>query len=107
VPEEVSEPMETVTRKLVTIVAEAVVERRLVDDVRACGARGYSLGHVRGEGGTGNHSLDVNGPSVRLETVVTDEVAAAILERLAADYFDRFAVVAWVTETEVARPSKF
>ena len=24
-----------------------------------------------------------------------------------AEYFDRYAVVAWVTEAEVARPSKF
>ncbi len=99
--------MNTTSRQLVTIVAEAVVERRLIDDVRKCGAKGYSIGHVRGEGVTGKHTLDLNGPSVRLETVVTDKVAEAILEMLAAHYFEKFAVIAWVTPVQVARPDRY
>lgn len=99
--------MDTVERQLITIVAEAVVERRLVDDVKKCGAKGYSLSHVTGEGVTGRHTLDLNGPSVRVESVVTDEVAERILEMLAAKYFERFAVIAWLTPARVARPDRF
>ncbi|MEN9792320.1 MAG: hypothetical protein RL330_398, partial [Actinomycetota bacterium] len=33
--------MDTTERILVTIVAEAVLEHRLVDDIKECGARGY------------------------------------------------------------------
>lgn len=99
--------MDTVERQLITIVAEAVVERRLVDDVKKCGAKGYSLSHVTGEGVTGRHTLDLNGPSVRIESVVTDEVAERILEMLAENYFDRFAVIAWLTPARVARPDRF
>jgi nitrogen regulatory protein P-II 2 len=99
--------METVKRQLLTIVAEAVVENRIVEDIKACGAKGYSLSHVRGEGATGNRSLDLTGPSVRLETVVTDEVADLILEMLAKQYFDRYAVVVWKSPVEVARPQRF
>ena len=99
--------MDTVERQLITIVAEAVVERRLVDDVKKCGAKGYSLSHVTGEGVTGRHTLDLNGPSVRIESVVTDDVAERILEMLAANYFDRFAVIAWLTPARVARPDRF
>jgi hypothetical protein len=99
--------METVARQLVTIVAESVVGTRLVDDVKACGAKGYSISTARGEGAIGRRSQDVTGPSVRLETVVTDEVANAILEMLAASYFERYAVVAWTTPVQVARPSRF
>jgi nitrogen regulatory protein P-II 2 len=99
--------METVKRQLLTIVAEAVVENRIVEDIKACGAKGYSLSHVRGEGATGNRSLDLTGPSVRLETVVTDEVADAIFEMLAGRYFDRYAVVVWKNPVEVARPQRF
>jgi nitrogen regulatory protein P-II 2 len=97
----------TTERRLVTIVAEAVVESRLIRDVKACGARGYSLGHVRGEGETGHHVLELNGPSIRLETVVTDSVAERIFEMLAADYFEKFAVVAWVSTVHVMRPQRF
>ena len=99
--------MDTVERQLITIVAEAVVERRLIDDVKKCGAKGYSLSHVTGEGVTGRHTLDLNGPSLRIESVVTDEVAERILEMLAENYFDRFAVIAWLTPARVARPDRF
>jgi nitrogen regulatory protein P-II 2 len=99
--------METTGRQIVTIIAEAAVESRLIRDVKALGARGYSVGHVRGEGTTGRHLQDLNGPSVRLETIVTDEVADAILEHLAAEYFGRFAVVAWVSPARVLRPERF
>lgn len=99
--------MNTTERELVTIVAEAVVEKRLIADVKACGARGYSLSHGHGEGGTGARSLDVIGPSVRLETVVGADTANAILEMLSREYFGKFAVVAWVTTVRVARPERF
>lgn len=99
--------MNTTLRQLVTIVSESVVEHRLIDDVKACGAKGYSIGHVTGEGLTGHHSLDLNGPSVRLETVVTDEVAQSIMTMLAERYFDRYATVAWTTPVNVVRPARF
>jgi len=99
--------METVSRQLVTIIAEPVVEKRLVDDIKRCGAKGYSVSQVHGEGATGNRSLDLTGPSIRLETVVTDKVADAIMTMLAATYFERCAVVAWITPAQVARPSRF
>ncbi|MFM1751294.1 MAG: hypothetical protein RL119_256 [Actinomycetota bacterium] len=99
--------MQTSIRQLVTIISEAVVEQKLIDDIKSCGAKGYSISHVRGEGATGNRSLDLNGPSVRLETVVTDKVAEKILEMLAAKYFGTFATVAWITPIQVVRPEHF
>lgn len=99
--------MDTTERRILTIIAEAAVESRLIADIKRLGAKGYSIGHVRGEGTTGSRLHDLNGPSVRLETVVNDTVAEAILEHLAAAYFDRFAVVAWVAPAQVMRPSRF
>lgn len=99
--------MITVNRQLVTIIAESVIEQKLINDVKSCGARGYSVGHVRGEGQTGGRALDITGSSIRLETVVTDVVAEEILRTLGEKYFDRYAVVAWVTPTVVARPNRF
>ena len=99
--------METTERMIVTVIAEAAVESRLIADVKRLGARGYSVGHVRGEGTTGRHLQDLNGPSVRLETIVTEPVADAILAHLAAEYFGRFAVVAWVAPARVLRSERF
>jgi len=38
---------------------------------------------------------------------VTEPIAEAILAHLAAEYFDRFAVVAWVSPALVMRPGRF
>ena len=99
--------MNTVNRQLVTIIAESVIEQKLIDDVKGCGVKGYSIGHVRGEGQTGGRALDITGSSLRLETVVTESVADAILSMLGTKYFDTYAVVAWVTPVVVARPERF
>jgi nitrogen regulatory protein P-II 2 len=99
--------MDRVNRQLVTIIAESVIEQKLIDDVKSCGAKGYSVGHVRGEGQTGGRALDITGSSVRLETVVTESVADQILRTLADKYFDRYAVVAWASPVVVARPARF
>lgn len=99
--------MNTVPLQLVTIISESVVEQKLIADIKSCGAKGYSVGHVHGEGVTGKHSLDLNGPSIRLETVVTEKVAQAIIDMLAAKYFNRYATVAWMTAAQVARPDRF
>ena len=99
--------MNTAERQLITIVAEAVIEQKLIDDIKRCGAKGYSASHVRGEGVTGKNTLDLNGPSIRLESVVTEKVATAILEMLAEKYFDKYAVIAWITPARVARPDRF
>ena len=99
--------MNTTERQIVTVIAEAAVESRLIADIKRLGAKGYSIGRVRGEGTTGRLLQDLNGPSVRLETIVTETVADAILEHLAADYFGRFAVVAWVAPARVLRSERF
>jgi nitrogen regulatory protein P-II 2 len=99
--------MTTIERQILTVIAEAAVEARLIADVKRLGAKGYSIGHVRGEGRTVSHLQDLNGPSVRLEAILTEEVAAAILAHLAAEYFGRYAVVAWVMPVNVMRPERF
>lgn len=99
--------MTTAERQLLTVIAESLLEQRLIDDVKRLGAKGYSIGHVRGEGATGRAALDFAGPSVRLESVVTDEVAERIFELLRRDYFPHYAVVAWVSPVRVARPERF
>ena len=99
--------MAIIERHLLTIIAEAAVEARLVEDVKRLGAKGYTVGHVRGEGRTVNSLQDLNGPSMRLETIVTSEVADAIMAHLAAEYFDRYAVIAWLTAASIMRPTRF
>lgn len=93
--------------KLVTIVAERLLEERLVADIRAVGAHGHTITDARGQGTRGVGASDWEGSNVKLETVVSAEVAERILALLAERYFARFAVIGYVTDLEVVRGDKF
>lgn len=99
--------MRTVPVICVTIVAEAVVERRLLRDMEAAGARGWTVTTGHGHGGGVVQASDWEGPNVRVETLVPQTVADALLEMLAREYFTRYAVIAWVTPVSVVRGDKF
>lgn len=99
--------MRMVPLKLVTIVAEAVLEGRLAADVLACGASGYTVSDAQGEGGRGLRSAGIGGQNVRLETVVPEEVARRIMLRLSEAYFPHYAIVAWMTTVEVVREERY
>jgi nitrogen regulatory protein P-II 2 len=99
--------MKTVPLKLVTIVAEAVLEDRLVRDLGAAGARGHTVTTVRGHGSRGVRASDWEGGNVRIEVIVSDEVSGRVLDLLAERYFPNYAVVAWVENVQVVRGEKY
>jgi len=91
--------MDLVPLKLVTIVAESILER--------LGAKGYTTVPARGEGSRGMRSLDWEGQNIRLETIVPEEVALRILARLQEAYFPHYAVIAYVENVWVVRGEKY
>ena len=99
--------MRTVPVVCLTIVAEAVVEARLLRDLEATGVRGWTLTSGRGKGTSQVDASDWEGANVRIETLLPASSADRVLEMLAELYFPRFAVVAWVTPAQVVRGDKF
>ena len=99
--------MELVPLKLVTIVAESLLEKRLVEEVKRLGAKGYTITPARGEGSRGIRSVDWGGQNSRLETIVSEEVALRILQRLQEEYFPHYAVIAYVENVWVVRGEKY
>jgi nitrogen regulatory protein PII len=93
--------------KLVTIVAEPVLEEQLTQALRRLGARGFTVTESRGEGSRGMRASEVPGEGVRIETVVGDEVADRILDHVARQYFPNYAVIAYVATVEVVRGEKY
>jgi nitrogen regulatory protein P-II 2 len=94
-------------KKLLTIVAEAGLETRLVTMVHAKGAKRHTVSPAHGEGPRGQLAGDISGGNIRLETVVSPEVLALIIQVLEADYFPHYAVSCWVTDVEVIRQERF
>ena len=99
--------MHTVPLKLVTIVAEPVLEQRIAESLRRLGARGHTVTAAHGAGSRGMRASDPPGESVRIEVVVSAAVAERILDHVAANYFPNYAVIAFLTNIDVVRGEKY
>jgi nitrogen regulatory protein P-II 2 len=99
--------MITTPLKMVVIVAEPVLESRLVSELRTLGATGCTILDGRGEGSRHAHATDLPGANVRIEAIVTPEVADAVMEFVAKHYFANFSFIAYVVDVAVARRVKY
>jgi len=62
---------------------------------------------VRGEGSRGVRASEWEGKNIQLELLVSSDVADRILDHLAAEYFEHYAVVAYVSVVEVVRGDRY
>jgi len=99
--------MNSTPLKMVVIVAEPVLESRLVTELRELGATGFSIVDGRGEGSRHAHASELPGSNVRIETIVPDDVAGRIMEHVSAHYFTNWSFIAYVTDVAVARRAKY
>ena len=99
--------MNTTSAKRITIIAERLLEDRLVRDLQICGATGYTITDARGAGSRGVRVSEWEGGNIRLETLVSMGVADKILELLSNKYFEHFAVIATLENVEVVRGEKY
>lgn len=99
--------MQTTRLKLVTIIAESILEEKLVRALKQLGARGYTADTARGEGTRGLKGIDWEGQNVRIETLVSDEAAQRIMEHIAQHYFADYAVIVYSVDAEVLRSGKY
>jgi hypothetical protein len=100
--------MATHVRRLLTVVTEASLERRLVEDLKELGARGWTITDARGQGHRGKRALDwEHGGNIRLEVICDAALADQLVAHLRELYYDHYAMVLFVHDVEVLRPEKF
>lgn len=99
--------MDTITLKKITIVAEAVLEERLIREMRQLGARGYTLSEVRGDGSRGVRASEWEGKNIQLEILASAETADRVLTHVSERYFAHYAVVVWLTDVQVIRGNRY
>lgn len=92
---------------LVTVIAESILEQRLVHEVQAAGATGWTISPARGEGSRGVRAADWEGGNIRLETLCSPTVADRLLDVLERDFFAHYAVVAFIHPVSVLRGEKY
>lgn len=99
--------MNTVRMKRITIIGDENVRYRIVKEIKGFGATGYTDYLVHGEGDRGVRPRHAEPANVKIEVIATPEVAHKILEHMAANYFDNYAMIAFLDDVEVLRGDKF
>ncbi|AOT05939.1 P-II family nitrogen regulator [Arthrobacter sp. U41] len=100
--------MQSYTRKLLTVVTEAVLEGTLVRDIDRLNAHGYTITDARGKGHRGVRSAGWEANSnIRIEVVCDDQTAGAIASYLQEHYYQDYAMILFVSDVDVLRPEKF
>jgi len=90
-----------------TVVCESLLRDELLDLMREAGATGFTITTADGEGSRGVRATEWEGPNLRIETILSAELADQILGEIADNYFEDYAVIAWLTDIKVWRAKKF
>jgi nitrogen regulatory protein P-II 2 len=93
--------------KLVTIIAEDELEKRLLEELKSLGAGGYTLVRAKGQGLHHLRASEWEGENTMIQLIVSEEIADRIFDHLADRYFGRFSVTAYAVAAEVLRGGKF
>lgn len=100
--------MTSETRKLLTVVTEAVLETDLAELLPTLGATGYTIVNARGRGSRGAREAGWSTNSnIRIEVICEPATAERIAEHLREHYYRDYAMVLYLSDVEVLRPEKF
>jgi nitrogen regulatory protein PII len=95
-------------RKLVTVITESALERELVRELDALGAKGYTITDARGRGDRGARSSSwEHTGNIRLEVICDEAFAEKLTTRLRERYYQHYGMVLFVHDVHVLRPQKF
>lgn len=100
--------MNSPTRKLLTIITESALERKMVEEIERLGAHGFTITDARGKGSRGlrNAARD-DSSNIRIEVVCEAATAKAIADHLRACYYEHYGMILFMSEVTVLRPEKF
>jgi nitrogen regulatory protein P-II 2 len=91
----------------ITVISERLLKDDLVGLMKKEGAKGFSITDSVGEGSRGVHASDWEGRNVKIESIVHGDTAKRIMEIVADQYFEDYAVIAYSYPVSVVREEKF
>lgn len=95
-------------RTVLTVICEAMLEVRLLEDLQRLGAPGWTVSDARGRGSRGvrNAGWDHDG-NVRVEVVCSRALAETLSQHIQQHYYADYAMICFLSSVEVLRPEKF
>ena len=94
--------------KVLTIITEATIESSLLDDFESLGVTGFTIVDARGKGRRGSRmgGWETNS-NIRIEIICNTELANSISTFLQDKYYENYAIVMYVSDSQVFRLDKF
>lgn len=99
--------MKTFRMKRLVIIGDECVRYRLVAEIQQMGAVGYTDYVVHGKGSRGVRPRHAEPPNVKIEVIATQKVVERIFQHVSENYFDKYAMIAFMDEVDVLRGAKF
>lgn len=95
--------------KLVSVVGESVIMDDIAEEGMQLGATGYTMTEVNGHGSRSarNVASTTGARTMKVEFVVPADVAVSILTHISHQYFDDYAVIAWLSDVQVVRGQQY
>lgn len=95
-------------KKLLVIITEAALEKRLAADAQRLGAQGYTVYDVRGGSQRAVHEgLWEADRMIEMKVICDEPVADAIAAHVIANYASNYGLSLFFCDVEVLRPQKF
>ena len=95
-------------RWLLTVICEAVLEARLLEELHLLGAPGWTVSDARGRGSRGVRSAGWdNDGNVRIEVLCSRDMANSLSQHIQQKYSADYAMICYLAAVEVLRPEKF
>ena len=100
--------MQHYTRRMITIVTEAALERALVTELEALGVKGFTITDARGKGSRGTRQSDwVQEGNIRVEVICDPALADRIAEHVRDKFYANYAMILFLQDVSVLRSDKF
>jgi nitrogen regulatory protein P-II 2 len=100
--------MHTVVMKRVVIIGDCDLEQKMLEELLELGATGYTIFHsVQGRGQRGIRPRHAVSGNIKIEVIATAVVAQQILEHVATNYFDKYAMIGFLDDVEVLYGERF
>jgi nitrogen regulatory protein P-II 2 len=95
--------------KLVTVVGESVIMEDIAEEGMKLGATGFTMSEVSGHGSRSarNVASTTGAQTMKVEFVVPADIATSILTHVSHQYFEDYAVIAWLGDVQVVRGQQY
>lgn|GEM_PF-307018 len=96
--------------KLVSVVGETVIMEEIAQRALGFGATGFSMIEIsngRGSRSARNVNLTGEAKTMKLEFVVSMEIAEKIVKYVSQEYFEDYACIAWLSDVQVMRGEQY